>query len=80
MSSVDVVITGMHCGGCVRRVKAALDQVPALQNLEVKVGTVHADLDEDVSSDPAAWQALQDEIKESVSKLGFTVTGLSSDP
>jgi Cu+-exporting ATPase len=41
----ELVVDGMHCQGCVRRVKAALAEVPGVVVDEVTVGRVRGALD-----------------------------------
>ena len=57
-------VEGMHCAGCVRRVKGALEGVPSVELDEVVVGAARGRFD------PAATQL--DELREAIRKLGFT--------
>lgn len=41
----ELTVEGMHCGACVRRVKAALAQVPGVEVEEVEVGRVKGAID-----------------------------------
>jgi copper chaperone len=56
-------IEGMHCAACVRRVTAALSQVPGVHVQQVEVGSAKLDFD------PA--QAAPEVIAAAVNKIGF---------
>lgn len=45
MSEFAIAIDGMHCGACVRRVKAALDKTPGVVVDAVEVGRARGKLD-----------------------------------
>lgn len=45
MSEFAIAIDGMHCGACVRRVKAALDKTPGVVVESVEVGRARGKLD-----------------------------------
>jgi len=59
-----LAIDGMHCDGCVRRVTAALANVPgvAVEKVEVGSAKVHFDTEE----------ASQKELIDAVNRIGFT--------
>jgi copper chaperone len=57
-------IEGMHCGGCVRRVTAALQAVKGVRLKAVEVGTTEVAFDSD--------QASAKEIMAAVDRLGFS--------
>ena len=57
-------IEGMHCGGCVRRVTAALQSVKGVRLKAVEVGTTEVAFDSD--------QASAKEIMAAVDRLGFS--------
>ena len=38
MSEFAIAVEGMHCGACVRRVKAALDKLPGVEVTAVEIG------------------------------------------
>jgi copper chaperone CopZ len=63
---ITLTIDGMHCGGCVRRVTAALGGVDGASDVTVEVGsaTFVADDDDVVEAARAA-----------VAGTGFTITG-----
>ncbi|MGD0444103.1 MAG: heavy-metal-associated domain-containing protein [Edaphobacter sp.] len=57
-------IEGMHCGGCVRRVTAALEGVKGVKVGLVEVGSAQ------VSFDPEQFGANQ--IADAVNRIGFS--------
>jgi copper chaperone len=57
-------IEGMHCGGCVRRVTAALQSVKGVELGSVEVGSAQMTFHPD--------QASADEIAAAVSRIGFS--------
>lgn len=59
-----LTIDGMHCGGCVRRVTAALARVQDVEVREVEVGSAVVDYD------PAKVEAR--EVVDAVNAIGFT--------
>lgn len=61
--SLALQIEGMHCDGCVRRVKAALAAVPGVAVQTVEVGRA------EVSFDPA--QATPQAVADAVNGIGF---------
>jgi copper chaperone CopZ len=61
---LDLAITGMHCGACIRRVTAALEKVPGVQIRAVDVGSAC------VEYDPS--QANAAIITAAVEKIGFS--------
>jgi copper chaperone CopZ len=57
-------IEGMHCGGCVRRVTQALQQIPGVQVDKVEIGRAEGTVE------PAVEIA---ELHRAVGALGFSV-------
>jgi copper chaperone len=57
-------IEGMHCGGCVRRVTAALNGVKGVEISSVEIGSAR------VSFDPG--QVGADQIADAVNRIGFS--------
>lgn len=53
MESIDLAISGMHCGGCVRHVTGVLERLPGVRVDAVQVGSAR------VSIDPARVQPEQ---------------------
>ena len=66
-----IEIEGMTCAHCVHHVEVALEEIPALLNVEVNLGGNYAivDSEDDVSDE---------EIKNAISEAGYTVTGITS--
>lgn len=64
MQQLNLVITGMHCGACVRRVTVALEKIQGVKIGTVEVGSVHLEY-EPAQADPTAIMA-------SIEKLGFS--------
>lgn len=46
MSEVTLRIDGMHCGACVRRVTQALERIPRVEVLEVRIGAARLKTDD----------------------------------
>lgn len=65
MNSLNLKISGMHCGACVRRVNAALEKVPGVRVGAVDVGSARLEYDP-ARSDTQA-------IKSALEKIGFEV-------
>jgi copper chaperone len=65
-------IEGMHCGGCVRRVKAALTRLEGVAVADVVVGEARGTLDPDL--------AAQADLEAAIAELGFTVRPDPSGP
>ncbi len=66
---ITLTISGMHCGGCVRRVTAGLAGVDGATDVKVDVGSASFVVDdEDDDTD-----GIVDEAKAAVAALGFTV-------
>jgi Cu+-exporting ATPase len=57
-------ISGMHCEACVRRVRAALEKLPAVSVEDVQVGSAR------LTTDGAADQEV---IRAAIAKTGFGV-------
>lgn len=63
-------IEGMHCGGCVRRVTAALANVPGLSTTKVEVGRAEGSFDSTTTN--------VDQIVNALSEAGFTSSAVSN--
>jgi copper chaperone CopZ len=63
-NKLTLLIEGMHCGGCVRRVTTALEGVKGVKVGSVEVGSAQ------VSFDPGQVGAAQ--IADSVNRIGFS--------
>jgi copper chaperone len=63
-TKLSLAIEGMHCGGCINRVTAALAKVAGVTVEKVEVGSAQ------VSYDPAAATPAQ--IADSVNRIGFS--------
>ena len=63
MAEVSLVIEGMHCGACVRRVSQALAATEGLQVEEVRVGAARVSTTDAAVGTAAAVAALE--------KIGF---------
>jgi len=46
MAELNLQIEGMHCGACVRRVTAAIESVPGVNAVEVRVGAARLEAPE----------------------------------
>jgi copper chaperone len=57
-------IEGMHCGGCVGRVTAALQGIKGVELDSVEVGSAHVTFDPD--------QVSTEDIVAAVSRIGFS--------
>lgn len=57
-------IEGMHCGGCVRRVTAALEGVKGVALGSVEVGSAQLNFDPE--------QISADQIADAVNRIGFS--------
>lgn len=53
MAQVVLLIDGMHCGACVRRVTQALQAVPGVQAEEVRVGAARLEVQDPVNVEAA---------------------------
>ncbi|MBV8552192.1 MAG: heavy-metal-associated domain-containing protein [Acidobacteriaceae bacterium] len=63
-STLKLAIEGMHCGACVRRVTAALQNVPGVQVEKVEVGSAQ------VVFNPA--EANAEQVTSALERIGFT--------
>jgi len=63
-SKLSLAIEGMHCGGCVNRVTAALGKVAGVHVEKVEVGSAQ------ITYDPA--QVRSEDITEAVNRIGFS--------
>lgn len=62
-NALNLLVAGMHCGSCVRRVTTALEAVPGIQVQSVEIGSAH------VVFDPG--KATPQEIADSINRIGF---------
>lgn len=62
-NALNLSLTGMHCGSCVRRVTMALQAVPGVQVESVEVGSAR------ITYNPA--EATPEEILASIGRIGF---------
>ncbi len=63
-------IEGMSCGGCVARVKKALEGIPGIESVNVELEAKRAEV-------TGPEEVLQEEqLREAISKLGYTVKGV----
>ena len=58
MSEFKLLIEGMHCGGCVKRVTKALEQVPGVDVKSVEVGSAVGSMDASIASVKELLEAL----------------------
>jgi len=63
-NTLTLSIEGMHCGGCVRRVTAALEGVKGVEVRSVGVGSAN------MTFDPSRVSA--EEIAAAISRIGFS--------
>jgi copper chaperone CopZ len=63
----DLKITGMHCGGCVRRVTKALSSLPSVALEAVDVGRARGRFDPE--------RATEQQLRSAIAMLGFTIDG-----
>ena len=68
MRPLSLTISGMSCGGCTRRVRAALQAIDGATDVEVKVGGATITVPVDVDND---------ELSAAITKLGFTVDAVT---
>ena len=61
--SQEVVIEGMHCDACVRRVMQALGNVPGIRVSSVEIGKARL----------VAEAANEARVREAIDKIGFSV-------
>lgn len=64
MQQLNLAITGMHCGACVRRVIMALEKIQGVQIGTVEVGSARLEYDP-AQADPTVIMA-------SIEKIGFS--------
>ena len=67
--SVDLVISGMSCQGCVERVEKALAGVAGLERADVQLGRAHLELYPQVIT--------TEKLQEMIEVLGYTIPVLS---
>jgi copper chaperone len=63
-NTLTLSIEGMHCGGCVRRVTAALEGVKGVEVASVEVGSAQMTFDPN--------RAHAEEIAAAVNRIGFS--------
>jgi copper chaperone CopZ len=63
---LDLIVEGMHCGSCVRRVALALQKVEGVEaeTVQVEIGSARVNYD--------AEKVTQQEIVDAVNGIGFT--------
>lgn len=66
MTQLKLAITGMHCGACVRRVTAALENTQGVKIETVEIGSARLEYDPG-QVDPSTIMA-------SVAKIGFSAS------
>lgn len=59
MAAITLLIDGMHCGACVRRVTQALQKVEGVEVREVRVGAARVQAQTGAASEPALLQSLE---------------------
>lgn len=57
MKTVEIMIEGMHCGGCVQRAGEALRKVSGVETRKVEIGKATVDLEQ--GREAAAVEALE---------------------
>ena len=62
-NALNLSVTGMHCGSCVRRVTTALEAIPDVQIQSVEVGSARITFDSD--------KVLPQEVVASINRIGF---------
>ncbi|MCC7155188.1 MAG: heavy-metal-associated domain-containing protein [Bryobacterales bacterium] len=62
-----ISIEGMHCGGCVNRVTAALKRLDGVDVRSVAAGSALVAFDPEMTS--------KEEILEAINRIGFTARG-----
>ena len=65
MQSTELTVAGMHCDGCVQRVRAALREEPGIERAEVTLGKVV------VAYYPEAVSV--DAVRAKIEALGYTI-------
>ncbi len=65
---LSLTISGMSCGGCTRRVHAALAAIDGASDIDVKVGAATVTVADDVDID---------EVVAAIAKLGFKVDSIT---
>ena len=63
MKQIAVTVNGMHCGGCVARLKKALLALPGMTIMSVTVGRAELTIDESEVS--------TDQIMNAIRQIGF---------
>ena len=58
MKPIELAIDGMHCDGCVQRVRGALQKVPGVLTEKVELGKAQLQVDD--GTEPAVLAALDD--------------------
>lgn len=65
MKTVKLSVEGMHCEGCVSRVKSALGEVPGVEDVDVSLDQGAADVRAEDSAD-------EDALVHAVGEAGYT--------
>lgn len=60
MEPRELSISGMSCGHCIAAVRGALEQVPGVQVLDVKVGKVRLEVEPGAVTDATLIDAVED--------------------
>jgi copper chaperone CopZ len=71
-NTLNLSLSGMHCGACVRRVTAALEALPGVQVRSVEVGSAR------ISFDPAQTEASR--IVAAIDRIGFRASVEPMEP
>ena len=74
MSTIQLNIRGMHCGACVKRVKAAVEKIPNAFIEEVSVGKVVLSAR---PPDAEQVEAVRKAAENAIRAIGFEVEGAS---
>jgi copper chaperone len=68
--SIDLAIEGMHCEACIRRIQAALADVPGMERVDVEIGRARIVYLPDAVSLPA--------LRARIEALGYTLPSPAS--
>lgn len=69
MSIVQLAAPSISCGGCVRRVRLALEGQPGINSIEAKIGEATVEFDPGITS--------VEQIKGTMAAAGYPVAGAS---
>lgn len=67
-SEVTLLISGMHCGSCVNRVRLALSKVEGVEVREVGIGSARITAPQDLADG---------ELQSAIEKIGFQLATIS---